>query len=122
MNFVICHSSTATEPRNTSNQKLVSFKKHIKRKKLVTLHLKMKANLIALAEVYVQLVNHMNVKKYNTQNIHLLILNKNYLNQNKFSCFLYWINTCSLKWEKPLLGNMCITLMHNVCGRIFKNI
>ena len=30
MKFVIYHSSTATEPRNTSNQKLVSFRKDIK--------------------------------------------------------------------------------------------
>ena len=31
MKFVIYHSSTATEPRNTSNQKLVSFRKGIKK-------------------------------------------------------------------------------------------
>ena len=31
MKFVIYHSSTAPEPRNTSNQKLVSFRKGIKR-------------------------------------------------------------------------------------------
>ena len=31
MKYVIYHSSTATEPRNTSNQKLVSFRKAIKR-------------------------------------------------------------------------------------------
>ena len=31
MKFVIYHSSTATEPRSTSNQKLVSFRKGIKR-------------------------------------------------------------------------------------------
>ena len=31
MKLVIYHSSTATEPRNTSNQKLVSFRKAIKR-------------------------------------------------------------------------------------------
>ena len=31
MKLVIYHSSTATEPRNTSNQKLVSFRKYIKR-------------------------------------------------------------------------------------------
>ena len=31
MKYVIYHSSTATEPRNTSNQKLVSFRKGIKR-------------------------------------------------------------------------------------------
>ena len=31
MKFVIYHSSTATEPRNTSNQKVVCFRKGIKR-------------------------------------------------------------------------------------------
>ena len=31
MKFVIYHSSTATEPRNTSKQKVVSFRKGIKR-------------------------------------------------------------------------------------------
>ena len=31
MKFVIYHFSTATEPRNTSNQKIVSFRKGIKR-------------------------------------------------------------------------------------------
>ena len=31
MKFVLYHSSTATEPRNTSSQKLVSFRKGIKR-------------------------------------------------------------------------------------------
>ena len=31
MKFVIYHSSTATEPRNTSNQNLVSFRKGIER-------------------------------------------------------------------------------------------
>ena len=31
MKFVIYHSSTASEPRNTSNQKLISFRQGIKR-------------------------------------------------------------------------------------------
>ena len=31
MKFIMYHSSTATEPRNTSNQKLVSFRNGIKR-------------------------------------------------------------------------------------------
>ena len=31
MRFVIYHSSPTTDPRNTSNQKLVSFRKGIKR-------------------------------------------------------------------------------------------
>ena len=64
MKFVIYHSSTATEPRNTSNQKLVSFRKGIKGKKLLTLHSKMKDTLIALPGVYTSLLNHMNVKRY----------------------------------------------------------
>ena len=38
MKFVIYHSSTATEPRNSSNQKLVRFRKGKKGKKLLTLH------------------------------------------------------------------------------------
>ena len=40
MKFVIYHSSTATEPRNTSNQKLVSFRKGIKREETAYLTLK----------------------------------------------------------------------------------
>ena len=34
MKFVIYHSSTATEPRQTSNQKLASFRKGIKREEV----------------------------------------------------------------------------------------
>ena len=34
MKFVICHSSTATEPRQTSNQKLACFRKGIKREEI----------------------------------------------------------------------------------------
>ena len=84
MKFVIYHSSTATEPRNTSNQKLVS-------KKLLTLHSKMKDTLTALAGVCTSLLNHMSVMRYLILNIHHPILKKSYLRQNKFSCFLYWI-------------------------------
>ena len=39
MKFVIYHSSTATEPRNTSNQKVVSLEKVSKGKKLHTLYI-----------------------------------------------------------------------------------
>ena len=35
MKFVTCNSSTATEPRATSNQKLLSFRKGIKREETV---------------------------------------------------------------------------------------
>ena len=92
MKFVIYHSSTATEPRNTSNQKLLVSERVSKEKKLLTLHSKMKDTLTALAGVYTPLLNHMSVKRYLILNIHHPILKKNYLMQNKFSCFLYWTN------------------------------
>ena len=43
MKFVTYHSSTATEPRNTSNQKLVSFRKGIKREEMA-LHITAKSH------------------------------------------------------------------------------
>ena len=63
-----------------------------KEKKLLTLHSKMKDTLTALAGVYTSQLNHMNVKMYLILSTHHPILKKNYLRQNKFSCFLYWIN------------------------------
>ena len=63
-----------------------------KGKKLLTLHSKMKDTLTALAGAYTSLLNHMSVKRNLILNIHHPILQKNYLRQNKFSCFLYWIN------------------------------
>ena len=77
MKFVIYHSSTATEPTNTSNQRLVSFSKGIKGKKLLTLHSKMKDTLTALAGVYTSLLNHMNVKLYLILSTHHPIQKKN---------------------------------------------
>ena len=88
MKFVIYNSSTATEPRNTSNQKLLVSEKVSEGKKLLTLHSKMKDTLTALAGVYISLLNHMNVKMYLILSTHHPILKKNYLRQNKFSCFL----------------------------------
>ena len=40
MKFVKYHSSTATEPSNTSNQKIVSYRKGIKREETAYLTLK----------------------------------------------------------------------------------
>ena len=94
MKFIIYHSSTATEPRNTSNQKLVSFRKGIKGKKWLTLHSKMKDILTALAGGKTSLLNHMIVKMYLILSTHHPILKTNCLRQNKFSCFLYSTNIC----------------------------
>ena len=85
MKFVIYHSSTATEPRNTSNQNLVSFRKGIKREETAYPTLKDERYFDSFR-------NHMNVKMYLILSTHHPILQKNYLRQNKFSCFLYWIN------------------------------
>ena len=63
MKIVIYHSSKATESKPTSNQKLFSFKKGRKRRKLPILHSRMKGILMASAEVYILLLSHMNVNK-----------------------------------------------------------
>ena len=78
MKFVIYHSSTATEPRNTSNQKLVSFRKGIKRE----------------GTAYSTLKDERYFDSFSRSIYTPYILKKNYLRQNKFSCFLYWINIC----------------------------
>ena len=52
MKFVIYHSSNVTEPRQSSNQTLVSSMKGIKREKMPILHSRMKGFLMALADVY----------------------------------------------------------------------
>ena len=53
MKFVIYHSSTATKPRNTSNQNLVCFRKGIKREETAYPTLKDEMFLTALAEVWI---------------------------------------------------------------------
>ena len=65
MKCVIYNLSDGTESRPVSNQKqkLVSFKKGIKGRKLPILHSRMKGILMASAEVYMLLLSHMNVNK-----------------------------------------------------------
>ena len=94
MKFVIYNSSTATQPRATSNQKLIGFRKGIKREEPAYPTLKDERYLTASVEVSILLPNHMNVKRYLILSTYHPILKKNYLRQNKFSCFLYWINIC----------------------------
>ena len=92
MKFVIYHSSTATEPRNTSSQKLVSFRKGIKREETAYPTLKDESILTVSVEVFISLPNHMNVKMYLILSTYHPILKRSCLRQNNFSCFLYWIN------------------------------
>ena len=61
MKIVIYHTSNVTEQRQSSNQKLVSFKKGIKMEETAYPTLKEERNFDA--EVYTLLLSHMNVKK-----------------------------------------------------------
>ena len=47
-----------------------------------------------LDQAFMLLPNHMKVKMYLTLSTHHPILKRSCLRQNKFSCFLYWINSC----------------------------
>ena len=63
MKYFKYNSSDVRESRPTANQKLVSFKKGIKGRKLPILHSSMKGILMAAAELYTLLLSHMNVNK-----------------------------------------------------------
>ena len=52
-----------SRPIPNKNQKLISFKKGIKREELPILHSRMKGILMASAEVYISLLSHMSVNK-----------------------------------------------------------
>ena len=65
MKYVIYTLSDGTESRPISNQKqkLLSFKKDRKGRKLPMLHSRMKGIMMASEEVYILLLSHMNVNK-----------------------------------------------------------
>ena len=93
MKFVIYHSSTATEPRNTSNQKLVSFRKGIKREETGYPTLKDERYFDRFSRSL-----HITAKSHECEDVldpeyTPSNCEKSYLRQNNFSCFLYWINT-----------------------------
>ena len=92
MKFVIYHSSTATEPRNTSNQKLVSFRKGIKREETAYPTLKDESYFDSFSRsLYITAKSH-ECEDVLILSTHHPILKKSCLRQNKYSCFLYWIN------------------------------
>ena len=76
MKFVIYHSSTATDPRNTSNQSFVSFRKGIKREETAYPTLKDERYFDSFRGVYTSLLNHMNVKMYLILHTHHPILKR----------------------------------------------
>ena len=92
MKYVIYHSSTATELRNTSNQKLVSFQKGIKSEETSYPTLKDERYFDSFSR-------HLNITAKSHECDEVLDPDytpsnseKNYLRQNIFSCFQYWTN------------------------------
>ena len=92
MKFVIYHSSTASEPRNTSNQKLDSFRKDIKREETAYPTLKDERYFDSFSRSL-----YITAKSHECEDV----LDPEYTPSNsekellaKFSCFLYWINIC----------------------------
>ena len=101
MNFVIYHSSATTEPRQTSNQKLVSFRKGIRREESVSPTLKDERYFDCISRsLYIPAKSH----ECNE------ILDPGYTPSNsekdlfeaKSLYFQYWTNIYLLTWEKPL--------------------
>ena len=92
MKYVIYHSSTATEPRITSNQKLVSFRTGIKREEPSYPTLKEERYFDSFSRsLYIAAksceCDEVLDPEYIPSNSE-----KEYLRQNKFSCFQYWTN------------------------------
>ena len=94
MKFVIYHSSTATEPRNTSNQKFVSFRNGIKREETTYPTLKDERYFDSFCRsLYITTKSHeceeVLDSEYTPSNSE-----KELFDAKQFSCFLYWINIC----------------------------
>ena len=120
MKYVTYHSSTATEPRITSNQKLVSFRKSIKREETSYPTLKDERYFDSFGRsLYITAKSHECDEVLDPEYIPSNS-EKEVFEAKQISCFQYWTNIYWLTWVKPLLGNMCIQLMHNLCGRIFR--
>ena len=92
MKFVNYNSSTVTEPRATSNQKLISFIKGIKREETTYPTLKDERYFDSFSRSL-----YITAKSYECEDV----LDPEYTPSNsekelfdakKFSCFLYWIN------------------------------
>ena len=122
MKFVIYNSSIASEPRLTSNQKLISFRKGIKREETAYPTLEDERYFDSFSSsLYITAKSHecedvldpeytpSNSEKelFEAKQIFMLsVLDKHLLTD----------------MGKPLSENMCIQLMHNLCGRSFKSI
>ena len=94
MKFVIYHSSTASEPRNTSNRKLVSFRKGIKSEETAYPLLKDETYIDSFSRsLYITAKSHECEEVLDPEYAPTYSEKINW-RENKFLCFLYWINIC----------------------------
>ena len=123
MKFAIYHSFTATEPRNTSNQKLVSFRKGIKREETAYPTLNDERYFDSFSRSL-----YITAKSHECEEV----LGPEYTPSNSEKelfeakqVFMFSVLDKHLLtgiWVKPLSENMYTQQMHNLCGRIFKSI
>ena len=122
MKYVISHSSTATEPRITSNQELVSFRKGIKREETSYPTLKDERYFDSFSRIL-----YITAKSHECDEV----LDPEYIPSNsekeQFEAkqiFMFPV------WDKHLLTDIGKTIVrkymhttdHNLCGMIFRSI
>ena len=92
MKFLIMNSTDTKDFKATSNQKLVSFKKGIKRKRVDIPHSKMRDTLMGSAKVSTSLQNLMSGNECWIQTTCQKSLKKELINAKQFLCLLYLTN------------------------------
>ena len=123
MKYVIYHSTTTTEPRIASNQKLVSFRKGRSIKNEETSYATLKDD--RYFESFSRSL-YISAKSHECDEV----LDPEYLPSNSekevfetIQNFMSSVldNHLLTDMGKTTVENMCIQLMHNLCGRIFRS-
>ena len=125
MKFVICHSSTATEPINTSNQKLASFRKCIKWEETSYPTLKderyfdsfsrslyITAKSHECGEVFDPAYtpsNYMMYMNMHKKNYHLPLMKKNFKNVRNSILTKIWSHPQMISWISSPVKNILMT-------------
>ena len=91
MKFVIYHSSNVPEPRQSSNQKLASFRKGIKREETAYPRVKDERYFDGFSRSLYRTAKSHECEEVLDSEYVPRMLN---LKQNKFLCFLHLINIC----------------------------
>ena len=122
MKFVIYHSSNATEPRQTSNQKWVSFRKGIRKETTVYPTLKDERYFDGFSRcLYITAKSHECEEvldpEYTATNTE-----KDVLEAKQVFMFSVFDKHSLTDMGKLLSENVCIQLMHSQFGRIFNTI